>query len=179
LADPQQAGPPRRLIAINALYERLPHLRDSEHTITSAPDDEYNCVAWLERDFKHFWAPKHYWPHPLPRPDNDQDLDCFLTLFEQWGYEHCDDPDYESGWLKIAIFAEDRRFYHVAKQLRTGAWSSKVGVGHDLRHVSLDALSDSVFFNYTRASLFMKRADDGSDPMELEERGYLLPRQHQ
>jgi hypothetical protein len=152
----------------------MPHLQSSDHAITSAPDDEFNCVAWLERDFKHFWAPKYHWPD-LPRPSNDEDLECFLTLFRRWGYQDCDGPEYEPGWLKIAIYAEDGRFYHVAKQLRTGAWSSKVGVGHDLRHVSLDALNDSVFFNYTRASLFMKRADDGSDPMDLEEKGYLLP----
>jgi hypothetical protein len=163
---------------LDDLYDRLPRLRDSPHRVTSSPDEEYNCVAWVRRELKRYYAPGLFWPHDIvPEPKaNEDDLDAFVTIFETWGYGLCDSSEYEPGFLKIAIYAKERKFHHVAKQLRTGAWSSKIGEAHDVRHEQLDALEDApVFFDRASATVFMRRIDDGVDQLEIEERGYLLP----
>jgi hypothetical protein len=54
-----------------------------------------------------------------------RDVQCYIALFERWGYVPCANADYEPGFLKIAIYALDDSFQHVAKQLRGGGWSSK------------------------------------------------------
>jgi len=89
------------------------------------------------------------------------------------GYQECTAPDYEPGYLKIAIYSTNDVFHHVALQLRNGLWSSKVGQAHDLSH-ELHALDASFFFDYTEPTLFMRREDRG-EPMALQETGLLLP----
>src|SRR5690242_5101898 len=115
----------------------MPRLRDSEHRITSPPNDEYNCVGWVRRSYDAYVAPGLIWPRDLiPEPRvGEPDLDAFVSLFEIWGYERCAGPEQEEGFLKIAVYARDGWFHHVAKQLPSGAWSSKVGEAHDVRHV--------------------------------------------
>jgi hypothetical protein len=106
----------------------------------------------------------------------DDDLDCYFAVFESLGYEKCDSPDFEAGYLKIAIYAVGNAFHHVAKQLPSKRWSSKVGESFDIRHDELDALYDSaVFFDNATATAFMKRPDDGTDDFEMEEHGIVFP----
>jgi hypothetical protein len=162
---------------LDALYERLPRLEPTNHTLTSQDTDKYNCVAWITRDMERWWEPGFYWPPGVPEPDSpENDLGCYLTLFEELGYEACAGPDLEPGFLKIALYARDEAFHHVAKQLRSGAWSSKIGYSFDLRHDDLDALYDGAFFERATATVYMRRPDDGADPMEIEEsNGIILP----
>ena len=179
MAELEQALHSHRLTySLDDLYDRLPRLREAPHRITSEPDDEYNCVGWVQRELDRYYAPGLFWPREIvPEPEaGDEDLDAFVAIFESWGYERCGSSDYEPGFLKIAIYARDGKFHHVAKQLRTNAWSSKVGEAHDLRHETLDALEDApVFFDRAYATVFMRKVDDGLDQFEIEERGYLLP----
>jgi hypothetical protein len=158
------------------LYAHAPRLEASGHRITSDAADTYNCVAWLTRDLNRWWEPGFYWPPNIPRPQaEDDDLGCYVALFEDLGYELCVNADLEPGFLKIAIYANGNAFHHVAKQLRSGRWSSKIGMSFDVRHDDLEALNDAVYFQSATATLFMKRTDDGTDPMEVEEHGIVLP----
>jgi hypothetical protein len=178
VAELAQASLAHRLtVSLDDIYDRLPRLRESVHRVTSPPSDDYNCAGWVVRDLKGYFAPGLFWPEGIPKPERegDEDLEAYLALFRSWGYEECDSPDLEPGLLKIAIYAKDGFFHHVAKQLRSGAWSSKIGQAHDLRHEDLSALDDSaVFFNSASATIFMQIADDGADALDIEERGYLL-----
>ncbi|HLL91759.1 MAG TPA: hypothetical protein VK252_02375 [Solirubrobacteraceae bacterium] len=114
------------------LYAQYPSLLASTHQITSEDNDVYNCAAWVPGDLRHWYEPGFYWPPGVPEPDGDEDIECYIALFETWGYELCDNPRYEAGYLKIAIYERDGQFGHVAKQIRGGGWSSKGGVLHDL-----------------------------------------------
>jgi hypothetical protein len=163
------------VIDLEDLYAHLPHLRESEHRPTSQPADEYNCVAWVERDMEHWWAPGYHWPPGLPTPDGDRDLHCYIACFERWGFEVCEGPDLEEGYLRIALYALGDSFHHVAKQLPSGAWSSKIGVAHDLKHEKLEALCDTILFQRAVPTVFMRREYDGRNKMEMEETGLLLP----
>jgi hypothetical protein len=156
------------------LYAQFPSLRDSRHRITSSPTDEYNCVAWVPRELDRWYDPELFWPDDIPKPDGDDDLDCYVALFESWGFERCEDERYEDGFLKIAVYTVGQSFQHVAKQLRDGSWSSKGGVLHDFRHCTLDALQPSGIMVNARPSVFMRHNDDG-ESQELERTGLILP----
>jgi len=160
---------------LDALYAQLPNLADDEHRITSPATDEYNCVAWVERDLDRWWEPDFYWPPDAPEPDGDDDLNCYIAMFQHLGFEPTESPDLEDGFTKIAIYAEGARFHHVAKQLPSGAWSSKAGRLHDVRHESLAAFEDSPVLGHSRPVIFLRRRSDPADEMELEEHGLLIP----
>lgn len=160
--------------ARDALYAQFPRLTPYNHRITSPPA-KYNCVAWLERDLNKWWEPGFFWPEGIDEPYGDEDLDAYVELFRSLGFELCDSADLEDGYLKIAVYTEGDRFHHVAKQLPSGAWSSKAGPLHDLRHDDLDVMEGVGLYRNAEATLFMRRGYDGVDPMELEETGLLMP----
>jgi hypothetical protein len=160
--------------SLDDLYARFPALDEHNHRITSQDTDDYNCVAWVERSLHAWWEPGFCWPDDLEVPD-DGDLEAYVELFTRWGYERCPDPAFERGYLKIALYARDQNFFHVAKQLRDGSWSSKAGVLHDLKHSELAALEGSWALEFAIPVIFMRRCDDGLDPMTLEAGGLLLP----
>lgn len=155
------------------LYAQFPSLTATEHRITSEPVDDYNCVGWVNRLTNSWLEPGMFWPTGVPEPENDDDVDCYIALFERWGFVRCDTPDYEPGFLKIALYTVGQSFQHVAKQLRDGHWSSKAGVLHDLRHATLSALQPSGIMRNAAPSIFMKRIDNGED-MSLEETGLIF-----
>lgn len=146
------------------LYAQFPRLASASHKITSPAADDYNCVAWVERDLGHWWEPGFYWPPGAPLPSDDEDLDCYVDVFRRIGFELCASGDLEPGFLKIAIYSEGGTFHHVAKQLPSGRWSSKAGSLHDVRHDELAALEESGVLHDARATVFMRRPYDGSDP---------------
>lgn len=164
----------RPLTDLADLYAQFPRLSASGHRITSEPSDLYNCVAWVERDFERWWEPGFHWPLGAKEPSGDADVDCYVDLFEKLGFERCDSSDAEPGFLKIALYAENHRFHHVAKQLPSGAWSSKAGPLHDFRHEALTACDDCGVMRAAQPELFMRRSYDGADDMSLEETGLIL-----
>jgi hypothetical protein len=159
--------------SIDDLYAQYPHLQASEHKITSQRTDRYNCVAWVDRDMTHWLEPEIFWPDEVPEPEGQADLDCYLALFRSWGFEPCESPEPEDGFLRIAIFATGMEFDHVAKQLPSGAWSSKGGPLYDFKHQDLDALRDSPVMPNAAVVQIMRRPHDGVDPYEMEENGLI------
>lgn len=166
-------GPPRRPPGLATLYAELPRLAGSVHQITSDPVDRYNCVAWVLGELNAWVQPEFDWPTDVPKPTGIEDLHCYIALFERDGWEVTDSEALEPGYLKLALYVTGDEFHHVALQLRDGDWTSKVGLGHDLRHRELDALYDCVNHYGARATLFMRRPDDGRE-MELYETGLIL-----
>jgi hypothetical protein len=163
------------LSAREDLYAQLPRLQTAPHAITSPPTDAYNCVAWIERDQDQWWEPGFTWPADVPPPRGDDDLDSYVALFRHWGFEVCGDGSLEAGFLKIAIYAVDQRFQHVAKQLPSGRWSSKLGLSFDVLHDDLDSLYDAPLFERATATIFMKRPYDGVDQFYVEEPRVIIP----
>lgn len=95
-------------------------------------------------------------------------------MFEtRGGFERCEDARLEEGFLKIALYATGREFHHVAKQLPSGAWSSKIGKSIDIRHETLESLLGCVYFADATPTVFMRRPYDGTDDFELEETGLI------
>jgi hypothetical protein len=156
------------------LYAQFPSLLGSGHRITSEATDTYNCVGWVRRELDRWYEPEIFWPEDVPQPVDDDDLPCYLALFESWGYVRCAGPKYEQGFLKLAIYADEQAFQHVAKQLRDGTWSSKAGHLHDLRHNELEALYPCGIMRHALPVAYMKKIDDGDDPQDVELSGLIV-----
>jgi hypothetical protein len=65
-----------------------------------------------------------------------EDLPTFIAAFATLGYAVCPDGELESGFEKVALFADAHgRPKHAAKQLPNGKWSSKLGLEEDISHI--------------------------------------------
>ena len=79
---------------------------------------------------------------------------AYQNVFEKMGYTTCEDEDAEEGVERVAIFMDARgMFKHVARQLPTGRWSSKLGAGPDIEH-ELRALEGP---EYGQVAVLMRR----------------------
>jgi hypothetical protein len=133
-----------------SLLKMFPGLPSGKAEKTSDRTGQYNCIAWAaQRDESHWWEPIDpkkrepwdYWPDgdvPL-----NYDFETFILLFEHAGFEKCPDDDdgrLEIIYEKIAVYSNDGEFTHVAAQLCSGAWTSKLGPEEDVRHYNLGCL---------------------------------------
>jgi hypothetical protein len=141
------------------LERHFPRLRGTPYSVTSCQDTRYNCVAWAAGDSRRAWWPRvgkgavpgrsYHWP----RPPEGETLDEFLTVFRSLGYETCVSRELEQGFCKVAIYVAHGNPSHVARQLPTGEWTSKLGDYEDITHV-LQGLEDS---DYGRVAVIMRR----------------------
>jgi len=77
-----------------------------------------------------------------------------VALFATLGYEDCDGEEFEDGFEKIVIFADANGTpTHVARQVASGSWTSKLGPLEDIRH-SLRGLLGGPYGHIVR---FMRR----------------------
>ena len=117
-----------------AELERLfPNLQGSRYSIESERTDTYNCVAWAAGITDKWWWPEDtgFWPVEPKVPT----VESFVAAFKTLSYEPCDSPKLEAGYEKVAIYVGSAGFpTHVARQLNTGAWTSKLGDLEDITH---------------------------------------------
>ena len=127
--------------------EALPNSIVEPLQITSVATGNYNCIAWALEDTQHFYWPLpkefFYWESDLPRKET---IDCFVQLFEHYGYTICENALKERGYTKIAIYAKDDMPTHAARQLPNGLWTSKLGILEDVKH-TLSAISGGIYGN--------------------------------
>lgn len=126
---------------------------------TSFKPESYNCIGWAANDVNHgFWWPMYgYWPFWVKR---ELTVACFVRTFRWFGYRLCDNSRLEYGYEKVALYALHGVPTHMARQLRDGSWTSKLGDWEDIMHITLDALESYgpiPFGAYGAPILFMKR----------------------
>ena len=129
-----------------AVEAAFPNLLLHGYKVTSAQSEFPNCVGWALYDFNQFWTPHagrirgYYWPPGFP--PGDETVAMLVRIFELHGYRECDGPDLERGMEKVAIYGEAGDLWtHAARQLPSGAWTSKLGTGIDIEHQAVDGLS--------------------------------------
>lgn len=126
---------------ITALFPNLPA---SEYLETSEQSCLYNCIAWAAEDVDHWWWPSEdaFWPVDIV----DESVRSFADAFRvSRSYEPCDHGELEAGFQKVAIFAAGDRVKHMARQLNNGQWTSKLGNGWDISHLSTANLISSLY----------------------------------
>jgi hypothetical protein len=117
------------------LLAKYPALASGHFRITSPRDSSYNCLAFAADETRRCWPPSAFgglhWPAGAVAEDT---LDGWISAYGTLGYTVSASAELESEWEKIAIYA-DRDFpLHVARQLPTGLWTSKLGPQEDIEH---------------------------------------------
>jgi len=85
----------------------------------------------------------YYWPTGIPTSTT---IDSFIKAFELDGYQKCDDADLDPAYEKIALYVDsDRTATHAARQLESGAWTSKLGRAEDIEHNTLSSLEGETY----------------------------------
>jgi hypothetical protein len=134
---------------------------------TSSATEEYNCLAWAVWDQRHVIWPDEYeqlsWPPNLPR---EETVNGIQEFFRAVGFTDCASSTPEANVEKIAIYSKGNTPTHVARQLHSGLWTSKLGSAADVDHKELSDLADQ----YGQVAVIMKRRFTG--------RGPPLPRLH-
>jgi hypothetical protein len=116
----------------------------------SERDPDYNCVAWAVDQNAVIWWPFPdaedigvFWPAGVDRAETVQ---AFVAALAPVGYADCGmDGTLVPGVEKVAIYATESAGVimpqHLAWQMETGVWSSKIGVrGRDIVHTTPAAL---------------------------------------
>lgn len=136
------------------LVKLFPNLKNCTFKVTSPRTPDYNCIAWAAGDDYICWDPTvnfHYWPKRVPR---ERTLDAFILAFNTARFEVCENGDYEKEYEKIAIFVlKNGEPMHVARQLDSTRWTSKIGIGVDIEH-ELYGLAGDI---YGQIGRFMRR----------------------
>ena len=140
----------------------LPGLELSPFEITSPKATAYNCIAWALGNADTWWDPDEhadeaYWPADI---DRDAGIETLKAVFARAGFVECDQEDLQERIEKLALYGEGAEFTHVARQLPSGRWTSKLGEDCDIEH-ELDALVSppgrSNVWRYGRVVAFMER----------------------
>jgi|SRR6185436_5170595 hypothetical protein len=119
----------------------FPGLNDKNCLVTSKATKSYNCIAWAAIGSAEapWWWPipdYYYWPPGVPR---EETLVSFVQAFETIGYISCQNGTLESGFEKVALYANRMPWgdvvpTHAARQLADGKWTSKLGSFEDVEH---------------------------------------------
>jgi hypothetical protein len=149
----------RRSAVSNAdLLLLFPDLASDRWRVTSPFDESYNCIAWAAHDILRLWWPDEdgagYWPIEKREvtPEN------FIEAFAALGYERCESGEYENGYEKLALYLEGEEPTHMARQLSTAEWTSKLGNLEDIAHASVKSLEGSYHSqSYGKVHCFLKR----------------------
>jgi hypothetical protein len=82
-------------------------------------------------------------------------IENYVKVFQIMGFTQCQDAALAPGFEKVAIYqSADGEFTHVARQLSSGLWRSKMGPYQDIEHQTPGALSDNA---YGVPSVFLHR----------------------
>ena len=143
------------------LISHLPGLRGTDFAITSGWSERYNCIAWAVGESHRWWSPlaedEGYWPAGHQPDATTETVQAGLAMAR---FEACTDGSLAAGVEKIALFADERGFTHVARQLESGRWTSKLGSDSDIEHdlEALEGFDDSPdAYRYGRVVGFMSR----------------------
>jgi hypothetical protein len=133
----------------------FPDLKISGYRITSPATSGYNCFAWAGNDTGRWWQPVrlrgYYWPTDVSL---DLTLQNLVAVYERLGYVVCKNSEVEQGFDKVAIYVDsDGTPTHAARQLPSGAWTSKIGELEDVEHSNLASLERV----YGKVAQFLRR----------------------
>ncbi len=131
-----------------------PNLTDENHAITSPATDNYNCIAWAcELGDKWMWPGTldSYWPAGVVGRD---ELETIIQLYLDSSYEECESGEREEGYKKVAIYVNQNGPTHVALQLDSGHWTSKLGRLEDIEHDTPETLEGDF---YGRAIILLRK----------------------
>lgn len=133
--------------------DNFPNLTPENHRLTSPATPRYNCVAWSAEDVTRWWQPGVYWP--VECAADDFGVHALQVAFESLGYSPCADCELNAAHEKLALYGTTMFYTHIARQLPTGTWTSKLGGSVDIEHDSPHDVAGGV---YGEVLMYMQRA---------------------
>jgi hypothetical protein len=130
---------------VRAQISQLFPMIANDFDVTSSQTEDYNCIAWAANDTENWWWPTNpdrYWPQHVSRRES---IDSFVEAFRTLGYEPCDSGLFETGFEKVAIYCISGVPKHMARQLSSGRWTSKLGPQWDICHHTLNGLTGAIY----------------------------------
>jgi hypothetical protein len=127
------------------LRKDFPNMNYWNSKQTSELNKCYNCVAWVS-EINNDWI----WPDIVNKT-------VFINLFKSYGYKEIQNGNIslEPYKQKIAIYVDSfNKPSHVARQLRNGKWTSKIGRNIDIEHDNLEVLEGPL---YGRINIMMEK----------------------
>ncbi len=151
-------------------FSSFPNLTKDNHRPTSDPANGENCIAHAAGARGEWWEPTtgRFWP--VGPPYYNQRTESLVRVFERMGYVLCDSSEREPGYEKIAIYGDEGRYTHAARQLtEDGSWTSKLGPEDDINHANLDALTGGAYGNVV--AILRRPTSNHGRPKCCEEHG--------
>ena len=115
-----------------SLDSSFPNLIVDGYRVTSPDSLDYNCIAWAAGDETKWWWPDDdaYWP----TNDRGATIEVFVKAFATLGYAPAQGEMLEGAYDRVALYTNDGRVTHAARQLPSGRWTSKLGYDVDIEH---------------------------------------------
>ena len=140
--------------ALPHLEKLFPSLAESGYSKSSEQDPFYNCFAFAVHDTGQYWqkvpVKGYYWPL-----DRDDRLEDWIGALALNNFKPTDDPGLEAGFEKVCIYVNASGSpEHVARQLESGKWTSKIGKLEDIQHDTLMGLEGA---EYGTPTIIMRR----------------------
>lgn len=135
------------------LKSRFPGLREGVFRITSPETPAYNCLAWAGGVDSRKWYPDPWDLYYWPEADGEDSLEGWIRAFGALGSDRCEDGAMEARYTKVAIYGFGDAPLHIARQLPSGLWTSKMGNGEDIEH----ELSGLIGEKYGEILIYMRR----------------------
>lgn len=135
------------------LKSRFPGLREGAFRITSPETQAYNCLAWAGGVDSSKWYPDPWDLYYWPEADGEDSLEGWVRAYGALGFDRCEDGAMEAGYTKVAIYGFEDAPLHIARQLPSGLWTSKLGDGEDIEH----ELSGLIGEKYGEILIYMRR----------------------
>lgn len=113
-----------------------------DYKITSEQDSIYNCIAWAAGYNDDWWShdEDYFWVG-----ERGAGIQNLVAVFLALGYTICDSDAPEPGYEKVALYAKDGSWTHAARQLKSGRWTSKLGIDEDVEHASAQDLCGDLY----------------------------------
>ena len=130
-----------------------PRLDTEGYQVICPVSKDYNCIAFAAGDTEQWWdhTEQGYWP---PEVERSHTLEALTAVFRTLGFVVTDDPDLESGYEKIALYADSEGYTHAALQMLDGKWRSKMGDLELIEHRAPASLNGG---RYGNAEVYMRR----------------------
>jgi hypothetical protein len=135
------------------LESLFPNLTSRRYDIKSPLSQNYNCIAWAANETHRKWWPGGaHWPANVPQ---EETVGAFILAFATRGYQPCDTGRFENGYEKVVIYVDSTQTpTHMARQLVSGMWTSKLGDLQDIEHATPHELEGQ---NYGIAIQYLRR----------------------
>lgn len=73
-------------------------------------------------------------------------IDAFVRAFQTLGFQPCEADELEVGFEKVALYVDSTLTpTHMARQLESGVWTSKMGKNEDIDHIALSGLEGNQY----------------------------------